>query len=114
MTFITAVPLALLVVCVVLELVALSVYQPFVSGKRLDAFFDKHFSKYEASDLNSSGDMFYGLHDLPYISKFPIPLPLGRWMFGYDVGRIPRWSKWHKKLDELQKERHKPSIEKYL
>ena len=109
------IPVALVLFAVILDLVVLVVCKLPVSEKKLDAFFAKHLESYKKSGMNDNCEMFYGLSEKPYIAKFPLPLILGPWCFGNEIGRIPRWSKWHMVLNEMQKEmKGKRGIEKYL
>jgi hypothetical protein len=44
--------------------------------------------------------MFYG-DNLPYIAQLPFQVS-GKWYISHN-GIVPRWSKWHKRLNDAHK-----------
>ena len=97
---------------VINEVVASSVLGWFIPAKKLDEFFEKNLVDYQDEFLKEErpARMFYGiavgdrdLH-LPFISHGPLPA-ISKWYI-HEMGRIPRWSKWSKKLDEIWKTRN--------
>lgn len=111
---VAVIAVALVALTLISEFANAVVWKGLVSEKKLDAFFSEHLEKYRECGMNAEGDMFYGLSEHPtvYVGGFS---PVSKWVFGRKCGRIPRWSKWHKVLNELQKElAGKPGIEKYL
>lgn len=123
---------------IVLLIVALAIFFPglseisawgawggFISEDRLDAFLGRYLHLYELNEFDRERELlgarlpakendFFGT-PLPYLSKCKGSM-FATWYL-QDTGRIPRWSRWSKKLDAYREELIKktPSrIEKFL
>ncbi len=82
------------------ETASWSVYGKLLTNEEvLDTFFEKHWETYKANGAHTR--LIYGLGSLPYLSR--AQGILWKWSIE-DIGRIPRWSKWPKKLDALHAE----------
>jgi hypothetical protein len=84
------------------ESVGVLVLGRFLSDKEMTPFFEKHMHEYIRNGMSEDGHMFYGLTAKPYIAAMWGRVS-SKWYIN-DYGQIPRWSKWHKTLNELQKE----------
>jgi len=99
MTTIIALTIALTGVLLMSSLPSLMIYGKPISEKTLDIFFRMSLLKYKLNKFNTS--MFYGFN-LPYISSISFCI-FAKWYVD-DYGTIPRWSKWHKIINERHAE----------
>ncbi len=91
--------LTAIVIFAIDEFTSRAVYGPFVKEEELDEYFPKKWEEYRAH--GASDRLIFGQGTLPYLSRSRGVL--WAWYID-DIGRIPRWSKWGKKLDELYAE----------
>lgn len=89
---------AFVLLSVIFETSSIIVYGWLVSEKNLDYFLGKHLESYIANEFSKRTMLSGYQRGLPYISKMP-PTPLSKYHID-NHGRIPRWSKWTKKIDE--------------
>lgn len=71
-------------------------YGRFIKDKELSLFLVRHLDEYEVNQF--SGNSMLSRYHYPYIFKswsF-----LSRYHFGDGYGRIPRWSRWNKVIDQ--------------
>lgn len=94
---------ALVAVFVIPELSARKVYGPLLSDADLDHFMDTYLDAYVVNGYSYEANrkMFVDENDreMPYISEGGSSF-LSKWSFEKELGRIPRWSKYSKILDE--------------
>lgn len=82
------------------EFSSLAVLGRILSDKFLDKYFTKErLEKYKRDGC--SGGLIYSLSG-SFIST-NVPSLLSKWYID-GIGRIPRWSKWHKRINELYEE----------
>ena len=85
------------------QLASFFTYGIHISEKKLDAYFTKYpFEENYYITTIGEPDLFNGKNDLPYIAV-GMPTLTSKWHMK-DVGMIPRWSKWHKTLNNLQEQ----------
>lgn len=94
---------------VIFEISSRSVYGASIPEEQLDLFFNRYFDEYKET-LNEKG-FFYGSYSMPFIARATSPL-CSWYISGY--GRIYRWSKWSKKLNEVASHRVKPKKKNLL
>lgn len=94
--------LGVVILLSVTEEIAFSVYGGFIEEAQLDAYFAKHLNQYSAANYYYDNDLLLTEDPflLPYVAKQDGIL--GNWVIE-DYGRIPRWSKWHGKLNDWSK-----------
>lgn len=80
------------------ELAHISVYGWLTPEEELDVYLEKYLDGYKLNDLSGKPDQLY-LSGKPYIAKSPQPSIMSKWYLR-DYGRISRWSKWSKRIDE--------------
>ncbi len=111
---------------IVLIIIAFALILPFcseiasnnVSGKLLkdremDAFMDKYLDQYKMIESSSSPLLWIpGSPEIPYIAV--ANSPLSKWYIGDHYGRIPRWSKYTRMIDERYETLKKAVPEKTL
>lgn len=86
---------------IIMEAVATCVYGWFAPKEFIEKLLSEKWDEYMNNGTTRSVDMFYGSPELPPIWKLPISTT-STWYIS-ELGRIPRWSKWHKKLSVARK-----------
>ena len=104
--------IAVVAVALIFEFAAVVVYGWYADKEITERFLGKWWEAYMTRGMNSSCDMFYGPTELPYIAKFFAGVT-ATWHIS-EIGRIPRWSKWHKSLNEAQAQVKKEKREAFL
>jgi len=88
------------IMVLIFEFASFITYGKWLRGDFLDRYFEKNWESYNG--LNPyRPSMFYGGYK-PYLSKTLFRLFCGWYI--EDIGQIPRWSKWHKKLNKRHEE----------
>lgn len=103
---------------VVFEVIGRVIFGKFIEEKDLDAYLLKYLSEYKLNDCDDPGrNQMFSNYELPYISVHTTFM--SRWYIE-KLGRIRRWSKWTKIINEyhakLEKEStyKKPTISDFM
>lgn len=105
--------LAFLIIFFASEMSSTMVVGWIVRKSKLDNFMEWNIHTYPLTGMSDKRSMFYGTPNLPFVSK-SIGGFLTKWYIS-DCGRIPRWSKWSKQLDQMRlryMEQHGPGPKK--
>lgn len=107
MTFIIIILLSLIIIP---EIIAFIAYGGFISNELAELYMDLDESKIQISFFNSTIFRPFGYNsDSPYVIKTTICFSSKYYING--IGRIPRWSKLHKKMKQYYIAALKNSIE---
>lgn len=99
-----------LLISVAGELASKTVYGRLGSKQEVEEWFSKHpLSSYHLNIFDNEMFQYDNVFD-EYIAKEKGPVTLSKWNI-HDVGRIPRWSNWSKKLDERREELMKTQVD---
>ena len=74
-----------------------------LSEDELDVFFSAHLEEYVLNECSKNKDLLsHGPQTEPFVSRntrsYITPFNLSYWYIN-DVGRVPRWSRWHRLLE---------------
>jgi hypothetical protein len=97
----TTVGIFLVVYLALSAIIQIRVFGPLKSERELDEFFEPRIDNFSVSPFNSSIMYVAKGRDMKFVAK--TSSLLSRWYI-HDVGTIPRWSKWNKRLDEKRSE----------
>lgn len=108
-TVIVTLLLVALVLSTILELAQYIVMGPWLKEAELDRYLGKYYEGLRLNPYSNKGTL---LVDAPkYVARNPSIL--SAWYIE-DYGTIPRWSKWHGKLEYKRKELMKERVAKKL
>lgn len=96
MEIIYSIVFAIAILVSVFEVSSRFVYGALIKKEYLDKYFAAHIDEYKEG--HKSGHILHGMFCSPYISTGGGILAK---YYVSNLGRIPRWSKWTKVLDEI-------------